>query len=281
MSIDNLEFVSCDFSPLPDDCPAKATFFKDMIDVATWQRSLTGIKRISKTQYINIETGEIFEYEIGNQKADNTLSIKNSLKRIGVLIRDNFAELKSFFVTLTYAEEMQDFDKAVSDFRKFYDKLKYHYKQYQLEYLRIIEPTENGIWHIHILLKSSIDSGKFIIKQEDVQALWKYGSVKVKQIYNVNGLIKYFCTYHSEKSMKNMRNSKSKMKQARWKYYPYGARIYAKSKGIVYPREERGTRIELDKYVVGHTKIKETSVIVQSDTGSVFQRMTREYFDNE
>ena len=281
MGKDNLEFMSCDFSPLPDSSPAKATFFKDMIEVVTWQKSLSGIKRISKTQYINVETGEVFEYKIGNQKADNTQSIKNSLKRLNVLIRDNFAELESFFVTLTYAEEMKDFNKAVNDFRKFYDKLKYHHKQYQLEFLRIIEPTDNGIWHIHILLKSTIDNEKFIIKQEDVQALWKYGSVKVKQIYNVNGLIKYFCTYHSEKSMKNMRKSKSKIKQARWKYYPYGARIYAKSKGIVYPREERGRRIEIDRYVVGHTKIKEASVIVQSDTGGIFQRTTREYFDNE
>ena len=281
MSKKNLEFISCDFSPLPDNCPAKAVFLKDMIKVVTWQKSLKGIKRISKTQYVNVETGEICQYKINNQKADNTQSMKNSLNKLNVLIQNNFEEFKSFFVTLTYAEEMQAFYKAGNDFRKFYDKLKYHYNQNRLEYLRIIEATENGTWHIHILLKSSIANEKFIIKQEDVQALWKYGSVKVSRIYNVNGLIKYFCTHHSEKSMKNIKKSKSKIKQARWKYYPYGARIYSKSKGIVYPREERGTRIEIDKYVVGHTKIKEDSAIAQADTGSVFQRITHEYFDNK
>ena len=231
---------------------------------------------------MRVDTGEVFDYNISEQKVDNTISIKNSLNRLRKLIQSNFINFESFFVTLTYAEEMHDFDKAVDDFRKFYDNLKYHYKHYRLEYIRIIEPTEKGVWHIHLLLKSALDEEKFIIRQEDIQALWKYGSAKVEQIYNINGLANYFCTCHSEKSMKNMRKSKSKEKQARWKYYPLGARIYTKSKGIVYPSIIDTIRGNADRFLSGYIDNGKSSYKLANVEGdNIINRVNYEHFRKE
>lgn len=283
----NFKFERCDFTPLPDESPSKVTFMGDAIEIVTsqstsGQNALSMIKRISKSQYMRVDTGEVFEYNVSEQKADNTVSIKNSLKKLRRLIQTNFKEYESFFVTLTYSDEMRDFDKAVNDYSKFYDNLKYHYRQYRLEYLRIIEPTESGTWHIHILLKSSICKERFVIKLETVQTLWQHGSTKVEQVYNVQGLAAYFCTYHSKKSLANMRKSKSKAKQMRWKYYPCGARIYAKSKGIAYPTTLDTIRGNVDQFLTGYIDNGKSSYkFTNKKRGNVIKIVNYEHYKKE
>lgn len=287
MTKDNFNFVRCDFIPLPDESQCKVTFMGDVIELVTsqnttGQNALSMTKRISKSQYMQVDTGEVFDYNVSEKKADNTVSIKNSLKKLRKLILNNFIEFESFFVTLTYSEKMTDFDRAVNDYSKFYDNLKYHYRQYRLEYLRIIEPTESGVWHIHVLLKSSLYEERFVIKQEDVQTLWQHGSVNVKQVNDIQGLAAYFCTYHSKKSLANMRKSKSKAKQMRWKYYPHGAKIYTKSRGVIYPESVKVTRGQAEEFLDGYIRVRESSITVSDTvTGNIINRVNYEHFEKE
>lgn len=287
MTKDNLKFERGTLLPLSNKAQSNVTVMGDIIDIVTsqnttGQNALSMTKRISKSQYMRVDTGEVFDYNVSGQKADNTVSIKNSLKNLRKLILNNFIEFESFFVTLTYAEEMRDFDKAVIDYNKFYDNLKYHYRQYQLEYLRIIEPTESGTWHIHVLVKSALCVERFVIRQEDVQILWKYGSSKVEQVYNVQGLAAYFCTYHNKKSLANMRKSKSKVKQGRWKYYPRRAKIYTKSKGIVYPDSVKVTREQAEEFLDGYVRVRESSITVSDIvTGNIINRVNYEHYEKE
>lgn len=287
MTKDNFKFERCDFILLPDESPCKVNFMGDIVEIVTsrsksGQDALSMTKRISKSQYIRVDTGEVFNYNISEHKADNTVSIKNCLKKLRKLILNNFIEFESFFVTLTYSEEMTDFDRAANDYSKFYDNLKYHYRHYRLEYLRIIEPTESGVWHIHVLLKASLYVERFVIKQEDVQTLWQYGSVKVKQVNDIQGLALYFCTYHSKKSLANMRKSKSKAKQMRWKYYPRGAKIYTKSRGVVYPESVKVTRGQAEEFLDGYVRVRESSITVSDTvTGNIINRVNYEHFRKE
>lgn len=287
MAKKELKFEKGTLLPLSNKTQSNVTIMGDVIEIVTsqnttGQNALSMTKRISKSQYMQVDTGEVFDYNISEQKADNTVSIKNSLKKLRKLILNNFIEFESFFVTLTYSEEMTDFDKAANDYSKFYDNLKYHYRHYRLEYLRIIEPTESGVWHIHVLLKSSLYVERFVIRQEDVQTLWQYGSVKVKQVNDIQGLAAYFCTYHSKKSLANMRKSKSKAKQMRWKYYPRGAKIYTKSRGVVYPKSVKVTRGQAEEFLDGYVRVRESSITVSDKvTGNIINRVNYEHYKKE
>ncbi len=287
MAKDNLKFERGHLLSLSHKTQSSVTIMGDVIEIVTTQNTtgqnaLSMTKRISKSQYMQVDTGEVFDYNVSELKADNTVSIKNSLKKLRKLILNNFIEFESFFVTLTYSEEMTDFDRAVNDYSKFYDNLKYHYRQYRLEYLRIIEPTESGVWHIHVLLKTSLCEERFVIKQEDVQTLWQHGSVNVKQVNDIQGLAAYFCTYHSKKSLANMWKSKSKAKQMRWKYYPRGAKIYTKSRGVVYPESVKVTRGQAEEFLDGYVRVRESSITVSDTvTGNIINRVNYEHYKKE
>lgn len=231
---------------------------------------LSGIKRLTKYSYVNIYTGEVSEYAVNSNKIDNTTSIKQSLKRLRLLIMNNFTEFESFLITLTYSSEMTNFEQAADDYRKFYDNLKYHYKEYKFEYIRIIEPTGNGIWHIHILIKSAVYVEKFFIQQSVVQNLWKHGSVKIRQIYDTASLAAYFCTYSNNENVKAKRKPRHLIKQSMWKYYPRNAKIYTKSRGIKAPDCIQITRGEVDSILVGYARVSANSLISRIETPTLY-----------
>ena len=280
-----LEFSSGEYSPLDTDSNSKIIFLPDSAEVVTAKNSggttaLSGIKRISKNEYVKVETGEVFKYNTNANKTDNTVSIKKSLKNLRKLILNNFVEFESIFITLTYKDEMFDFTQAVQDYTKFFESLKKHYKHYNLKYLRIIEPTDKGNWHIHVLLKSAEKVDKFYISQEKVQSIWKHGSVKVEQIHNIEGLANYFCTYsNDDKALPEKAKPKHVKKQERWKYYPYRARIFAKSNDIVYPKTVKATRGQVDELLKDYKRVSASTVTVKdSETGRVVNKVNYEHY---
>ena len=280
-----LEFSSGEYSPLDTDSNSKIIFLPDSAEVVTAKNSggttaLSGIKRISKDEYVKVETGEVFKYNTNANKTDNAVSIKKSLKNLRKLILNNFVEFESIFITLTYKDEMFDFAQAVQDYTKFFESLKKHYKNYNLKYLRIIEPTDKGNWHIHVLLKSAEKVDKFYISQEKVQSIWKHGSVKVEQIHNIEGLANYFCTYsNDDKALPEKAKPKHVKKQERWKYYPYRARIFAKSNDIVYPKTVKATRGQVDELLKDYKRVSASTVTVKdSETGRVVNKVNYEHY---
>ena len=280
-----LEFSSGEYSPLDTDSNSKIIFLPDSVEVVTAKNSggstaLSGIKRISKDEYVKVETGEVFKYNTNANKTDNTVSIKKSLKNLRKLILNNFVEFESIFITLTYKDEMFDFAQAGQNYTKFFESLKKHYKHYNLKYLRIIEPTDKGDWHIHILLKSAEKIDKFYISQEKVQSIWNHGSVKVEQIHNIEGLANYFCTYsNDDKSLTEKAKPKHVKKQERWKYYPYRARIFAKSNDIVYPKTVKAKRGQVDELLKDYKRVSASTLTVKdSETGRVVNKVNYEHY---
>lgn len=279
-----LEFSSGEYSPLDTDSNSKIIFLPDSAEVVTAKNSggstaLSSIKRISKNEYVKVETGEVFKYNTNANKTDNTVSIKKSLKNLRKLILNNFVEFESVFITLTYKDEMFDFAQAVQDYTKFFESLKKHYKHYNLKYLRIIEPTDKGNWHIHVLLKSAKKVDKFYISQETVQNIWKHGSVKVEQIHNIEGLANYFCTYsNDDKALPEKAKPKHVKKQERWKYYPYRARIFAKSNDIVYPKTVKAKRGQVDELLKDYKRVSASTLTVKDSEGRVVNKVNYEHY---
>ena len=76
-----------------------------------------GIIKLSKTHYCLKSTGEIFEYNLSENRSDNIAGLKSTFHKIRDLINSNFSGLgNELHVTLTYAENMTDVKKLLSDF---------------------------------------------------------------------------------------------------------------------------------------------------------------------
>lgn len=116
------------------------------------------------------------------------------------------------FITLTYAENMKDLEKADDDFKKFVKRLKYRYKIKDFKYLAVRERQKRGAIHFHLLCDWDIellDEGhtrsleRFI--GEDV---WKHGFVDIKAIGHVDNVGAYLIKYMTKDISVELYNKK-------------------------------------------------------------------------
>ena len=150
--------------------------------------NLQHIQRVNRDEYVDTRTGEVKQYR--HEEKNRKRNLNRSFEKLRQLINTNFTgTINELHVTLTYAEKMTDFDKASKDFKRFWEKLRYHY--FDLEFIRIIEPQHTGSWHIHLLLKSK----KFeylTIPHEQIENLWGHGFVWIAKTIGCDNVGAYF-----------------------------------------------------------------------------------------
>jgi len=84
-----------------------------------------------------------------------TQSYLNAKSHIRRLVNANFVQKRSSFLTLTYAENVQDVKKAKQDFKLFIMRLNwslYKVRVNRLKYLAVYEYQKRGAIHFHIVL---------------------------------------------------------------------------------------------------------------------------------
>ncbi|AXF96002.1 rolling circle replication-associated protein [Spiroplasma phoeniceum] len=152
---------------------------------------------------------------IKNTGKNETKLLNSRVRSQGNFIRKaihNFNDCKELgFLTLTYAEKMQDLDKANYHFNLFIKKLKYHFSKYKkntfinLKYLVVYEYQDRKgipVIHFHIIFNRFISSNL-------IREYWPYGinkNLKVKKNTNVF-VIKYLTKYFV-KSLSNTERQK-------------------------------------------------------------------------
>ena len=91
-----------------------------------------------------------------------------------------YFKVNDYFFTLTYPKEERpsDMKQAKQDFKEFYLFCKKEYKKrgQELRWIRNIECTPSGNWHIHVVLNRIPDTDLIIA------AAWKHGKVRNKQL---------------------------------------------------------------------------------------------------
>ena len=98
--------------------------------------NLQHIQRVNRDEYVDTRTGEVKQYR--HEEKNRKRNLNRSFEKLRQLINTNFTgTINELHVTLTYAEKMTDFDKASKDFKRFWEKLRYHY--FDLDFIRIIE----------------------------------------------------------------------------------------------------------------------------------------------
>lgn len=123
------------------------------------------------------------------------------------------------------------------DFKRFWEKLHYHYPD--LEFIRIIEPQHTGSWHIHALLKSK-KYENLSIPHEHIEKFWGHGFVRKTTTLGCDNVGAYFTALLKnvdvfEDDTKGITDKQYIVKNARLHFYPPNKRFYGYSKGIIQP----------------------------------------------
>lgn len=145
----------------------------------TYPKSNFGIEILKGIRW-TCENDPVFRAEYEKQLNDpnykkerSERSLRRTRKRIQDLLNANLDD-KSYFVTLTFKENIQDYEKANARFKYFM-----HQKNKDIKYLVVKEHQKRGAIHFHLIV--------FDIEPKDLAKLllsWNYGFKHYKHIKN-------------------------------------------------------------------------------------------------
>lgn len=191
----------------------------------------------NKKVYICGNVIEIYEYsslvlcdydnkiEKGNReqtedvKKENFIrSMKRTKRKIIQLVNSNFVPDKSSFLTLTFKENIKDYDIAFSYWDKFKKKIEYHFKL-KLTYLGVVEFQQRGAIHFHICLFNVP-----ILQHDLLYRFWNdfsskndnFGSVNIKSLKEVDNVGAYL-THYMGKNFSDFYDNEFKSKKRYFK----------------------------------------------------------------
>ena len=255
--------------------PNEVVRFKDMGNVkeimyAEKVNHHIGIVRIDKYTYIDLKTGEVKEFEHIESRADDKNSVRVSLGKLRDLINTNVTEPNNcLWCTLTYAENMTDTKRLYQDFRKFIQRFRYRYADF--EYIVAMEPQGRGAWHAHLILIFPCKAP--FIPNSELADLWRYGFVSIKKMTDIDNIGAYLTAYLGDMDFEEMQKinmhiengqtlkeidtvdengnavKKRIIKGARLGLYPPKFNLYRCSKGVKKPSVEYMKNSEAEKKV--------------------------------
>lgn len=231
-----------DNKPIPDHQEVSYYALGNVVEIVGVERQSGGppIKRISRDEFIWLETGELGQYEHAITKADAIESLKRTLAAGRRIICKNFSGGPSeTMMTLTYAENMTETKKAKEDFDNLMGKVRKEYGK--VEYIVALEPQARGAWHMHTLIKSD-DGRPFRIDAKWLYKAWNKGRVHLRPIDDIDNAGAYLTAYlaNLESPDGEVESSGKRYKKgARLSLYPAGMRIFRYSKGILKPEPEK------------------------------------------
>jgi hypothetical protein len=143
----------------------------------------SGFHRVSHQRISKFGSSKNRKQKQEKQEKKNENDFSFSLYRTRKILRKiilNQDFLKTSFLTLTFKENISDFDVARYEFQKFMKRLNYylyHTKKSLIKYVCVPERQSRGAWHFHILLFDVP-----FIPNEDISDIWDNGFVKINQV---------------------------------------------------------------------------------------------------
>jgi hypothetical protein len=238
---------------LKDHQQVKVTEMGNITEISFAEKRSKGgyITKLNDDYYMDNRTGEVKEVQHIQNRAQDLDNVRKSFKALRDLINANVTDVSACrWVTLTYAENMQDPKKLRFDNENCIKRLRKIFGHF--EYITIAEPQGRGAWHLHCIY---IFNGKAPYMANDVVAsCWKKGFVTVKRLDDVDNVGAYLTAYlcdvelpegdctagdYKEVDVKDEHGNITKkryLKGGRLHLYPPKFNIYRKSKGIVDPQ---------------------------------------------
>lgn len=249
------------------------------------------IKKVSKDSYINLENGEIMSFEKTQNRSQGENSIRITMRKLREYINTNVIDKnKCHWITLTYkqrdtknekAKPMRDTKKLYRDFKVFMIELRRDYPNNMIEYITVVEPQQNGSWHLHVILIWDIKR-PFIDNKTFRERYWKNrGFVVIRGITKkCDNIGAYFSAYLADVEYKGQvlkkgqtikeitdKHGKTKkfIKGARLHYYPSGMNIFRCSRGIKKPEKYTAFYKDLNKNMLGRLSYKNSVNLINDD----------------
>lgn len=293
MKVEKVEnFKICD-----DKVNVKVTEMGNIIEVQymSSKNSKANILMIGGGQYIDLKTGEIKDCEKHDDKRlAHQVSLLRTFRNLRNIINSNVEDVKNCqWVTLTYAENMQDKEKLYIDFEKFHKRYKYYLKKMdQLipEYISVVEPQGRGAWHIHLLY--IFEKIAPFVPNDKLRELWTHGFVKITSLKGIDNVGAYLTAYLGDIPVEDMEKvlgivqdvksiiddsegigehikiddkGKKYIKGGRLHFYPSKFNIFRTSRGVKRPISEEMTYKKALKKVSGATKTFEKTVVLSDE----------------
>lgn len=221
------------------------------------------IRRINKYEYLDLNTGEIKQYNLDNPTSKS--DVKRKLKKYEELVLFNFTGGASeLFITLNCENNITDIADIKKMYNNFLDNLKKDYKD--LDYIALFQQNSNWWWHIHLFIKNN-QHKKLYIEREDLMQYW--GSKNVYVMPNKN-------TFQTLRHSKDKRDDQLE----RDIYFPKGEKMYHRSKGIKTPKKEKMTYKDCLEYnSVNHTRVSnKTYQIRNPENNKVVNTISTEFY---
>lgn len=252
-------------------------------------------------EYIVISSGEVKEVEHKETRAQNMASVRTTFQKLSMLINANTSDpTKCRFVTLTYAENMQDTRQLYTDFVLFVKRFRYFCEQQKygkVEYIAVVEPQQRGAWHLHVILIFKRKAP--FIANDTLKDLWGLGFVHVRSIDNVDNVGAYLCAYLTDlelpdcdsKDMELLENAftitehevdgkkKRFIKGGRLHLYPAGMNIYRCSRGVKRPIVRKMKLGEAEKLTGDMVKTYEKTVELSNPEADFETTIYTQYFN--
>jgi len=238
-----------------------------IVEVESMQKSpfsLNRFVRLSKTEYVDKETGEIKKYNTTKTRNQNPNELRKSFKLLRRLINYNFCGRNNEkHITLTYGELIQDYKQVNKDFRQWWRVIKRYFPN--LEYICVMEYQARGSIHLHILVKD-ISNEDLPLEQTLLDKTWTKGFSEVTEIKSNSNLGAYFSARFTDidlnEDIQNENASKLILKGARLKFYKTGQKIFTTSRGIVRNKGHTVTQEELEEITKGAKMVYADSKVI-------------------
>jgi hypothetical protein len=298
----NFKVKKIDNIKVPENANVRVKLTGNIMEVMYSVKQASGqiyIKKINSHEYVDLRTGEVFEYETIDNRSQNLDSVRRSLGRLRDYINTNVIDVtKCKWVTLTYAENMTDTKRLYKEFEKFVKKARYKYGNF--EYIIACEPQGRGAWHIHMLMIFPCKAP--YIPNNEMADIWSYGFTTTKKLdENISNIGAYLTAYLgdfdfadldklSSQELKKMQGKQIKdvevlepngmktpkkiIKGGRLHMYPANFNLYRCSRGIKKPAIFKDCEKEVQKIVkASHAGLTFEKTISISNTDTEFENI--------
>lgn len=293
---------------------SKVTTMGHITEVITRQKNGSGSPciKIDKDHYVDTRTGEVFEYQHIENRAESTRSIRNTLARIRAIVNTNVTNPDNvLWVTLTYRENMTDTERLYSDFKRYMMRLRrwcIKNGHEVPEYITVQEPQGRGAWHVHEFLIWDTKA-PYIDNNSVMQQLWGQGFTKTKALHDCDNVGAYFSAYLGDMPLEDVERlpeaekekalshstildkefqdeqdrtkTKKFVKGGRLYLYPPGMNIIRTSRGIKQPEVEIMTLAEAKEKVSSAKLTYSSAYEIIGDDGDVVNRIIKSYYNSK
>lgn len=255
------------------------------------------------SEYMVLSSGEVKDCVHHDSRSDLKKNLLRTFASLRAIINTNVVDVsKARFLTLTYAENMQDTNRLYVDFKYFVDRFRYYCKSKgfsSFEYIAVAEPQARGAWHLHVIFIFS--STAPFIPNSELAEIWGHGFVRVTAIDKVDNVGAYLTAYLTDMELTECmddlpigetflvkeifdetseQKKKPYVKGARLRLYPAGFRIFRCSRGIKRPTPEMMS-LEDAETLTGKMALTYEKTVLLSDTENDFETVINTRYFNK